>query len=206
MTLKQPIQCPPIWVDVIRHGETAFNAARAVSGRADVDLTTIGEEQARMAATYLMPLYGAAWSSSLYRSKRTLNILLQSGIVRAEVLFDDARLDERSLGILEGRPHVRIDAYSEGDLKYAPPEGESYLSLAQRLLSFLIDLVAFSNNVPNLGTALLCTHIGPMRILTGIFEEDSDPVLVLNRNFSNAQIMRFPLRTLKLPKFLKGFV
>jgi broad specificity phosphatase PhoE len=113
----------------------------------------------------------------------------------------DGRLDERSLGELEKKPRRFIAAYSQGDLRYAPPGGESYLQLTQRVLSFLLDL---RKTITDESYILVATHVGPMRIIAGVLEEMKKPADVLGLNFTHARPYRFDLSRLKWPQFLNA--
>lgn len=112
----------------------------------------------------------------------------------------DPRLNERALGILEGTTIRRIEAYARGDLAYAPNQGESYLDLAQRLLSFLVDVRV---EVQRQSRVLVATHAGPMRLLVGIFEGFEDARSVLALKFANAETYRCVLKDLRWPAFIR---
>jgi broad specificity phosphatase PhoE len=137
------------------------------------------------------------------RSQKTLEIALKEGKVNLENLLVDKRLNERSLGVLEGQRSRWIPEYEAGDLNYAPPEGESYLEVAQRTLSFLLDLAEFvSDN--DINKVLICGHMGPLRIMVGIIEEQENPVSVLGLSFRNAEVYKLAWNRLTIPKFIQG--
>lgn len=200
--LRYPIEAIDLSLDFIRHGETTLNMLDRVTGTQDVGLTARGIAQARAAALRLRSHYDIAWSSSLRRSRETLEIVLRGAKLRAEVVFVDPRLNERALGELEGKPSVRIDAYARGDFRFAPSGGESYLMVTRRVLSFLIDVAQLARNVRRPVCALICTHVGPMRIFAGVLENQSDPARVLNASFSNVEVIGFHIDKLVLPEFI----
>ncbi len=190
----------PLHLDIIRHAESVANARGLVAGKWDAALSARGRLQAyRLGWVLKSAPYSFAWSSSLARTSATLEYAARLRRVSFNPMCKDARLDERGLGELEQRPSRFIPAYARGDLKFAPPGGESYLQLAQRVLSFLIDL---REAVTGESRILIATHVGPMRIMAGVLNEITDPVEVLRLSFSHARPYRFNLSTLKWPNFL----
>jgi|SRR5579863_8524467 len=193
---------PPIELHLVRHAETVANARHVIAGQSEVDLTFRGYLQAFLLAFRLGPEYDIAWVSSLRRSHQTLELVDRVRLHRLSRLpiCTDPRLNERSLGDLEGTPRRRIGAYAVGDLSYAPEKGESYLDLARRVLSFLLDL---RRCVRHETRVLISTHAGPMRLLVGIIEQFDDAKAVLALNFSNAESYRCMLTSLYWPAFIQ---
>jgi len=186
---------------LMRHGETTTNAQSLITGSQDVPLTALGEEQAQRIGRQLDPHYELALHSTLSRSRQTLLLALQAGYIKVDSTRTDPRLNERSLGILELQPWRPVDEYAHGNLYYAPEGGDSYAEVARRCLSFLLDL-ADVVAVARTERILVCSHMGPMRILLGILEEQSDPVQVLARSFENTEVVRVLWKRLVLPGFL----
>ncbi|MBI4567689.1 MAG: histidine phosphatase family protein [Planctomycetes bacterium] len=193
----------PIVLNAIRHGETETNAKGLVTGAQDVDLTDRGREQARATGHLLHGRYDAAICSSLRRSRETLAIALAAGGVSVTHCFWDARLNERCLGDLELRPALPISGYANGDFSFAPKGGNSYRAVVQRALSFLLDLADWSRD-QGASTILLSTHMGFLRILAGILEEQTDPVAVLARSFRNAELLTWKWVRVTWPRFLES--
>ncbi len=203
-TLVQGILLPkPVQLHLMRHGETITNAEGLVTGSEDVPLTPVGEEQARRIGLRLDRHYDLALHSTLERSRKTLLLALEAGHIKADHILADPRLNERSLGVLERRPWTPVDEYARGDLYYAPAGGDSYAEVARRCLSLLLDLLGFVA-AAHPERILMSSHMGPMRILIGILEEQQDPVCVLARSFENTEIVRVQWRRLLLPGFLMG--
>ena len=202
--LAEPIQLPfPVELHLMRHGETEANARSLVTGAQDSPLTALGREQARAVGRLLDPRYDVAIHSRLSRSAETLRLAIDAGHVAVGAVHADAHLNERSLGELELTPVRPIEEFARGDFNYAPGGGDSYADVTRRLLSFLLDLARF---VRRTGTAavLLCGHMGPMRILAGIFEGQCDPSRVLARSFRNTEVLRVRWDRLAFPAFLSG--
>jgi 2,3-bisphosphoglycerate-dependent phosphoglycerate mutase len=192
----------PLHIDIVRHAESVANARGLVAGKWDAELSARGRLQAYRLAWLLKGApYLFAWSSSLSRTSATLECAARFRRVSFRPMCKDARLDERSLGELEQRPRQFIEAYAKGDLEYAPPGGESYLQLAQRVLSFLVDLrMAIAGE----SCIVIVTHVGPMRIIAGVLNEIIEPADVLRLSFSHARPYRFDLNTLKWPEFINA--
>lgn len=187
-------------IDIIRHAESVANARGLVAGKWDAELSARGRLQAyRLAWLLKSAPYLFAWSSSLSRTSATLQYAARLRRVSLKPMCTDARLDERGLGELEQRPSRFIPAYAKGDFQYAPPGGESYLQLAQRVLSFLVDL---REAITGESRILIATHVGPMRIIAGVLNGMTNPADVLRLSFSHARPYRFDLSTLKWPEFL----
>jgi len=193
---------PPIQLQIVRHAQSVANARGLIAGQSDVELSLRGYFQAFALGFRLQQRYDIACVSYLGRAYRTLQIaqaVRLQGSSRPPI-YVDARLNERALGDLEGTPHRPISAYAAGDLTYAPNKGESYLDLARRLLSFLVDLRV---SVQRESRVVIATHIGPMRLLVGIIEGYDDPRSVLSLKFGNAHTYGCVLRELTWPAFIR---
>ena len=95
------------------------------------------------------------WSSPLLRCRELAKHL------HSQPLFDE-RLAEMNFGEWEGQPwndipRTQLDAWAADVAGYAPPGGESPLSLQRRALAFVADL-----KVPE---AVIVTHAGIIRTL-----------------------------------------
>ena len=96
---------------LLRHGDSAWNAKNLFTGWVDVDLTALGEEQARAAGRLLQEaglLPAAAHTSVLTRAVRTGTIVLET-VGRAWVPTGRHwRLNERHYGALQGKDKKAI--------------------------------------------------------------------------------------------------
>ena len=102
-----------------------------------------------------LPDYLPLWSSPLRRCREL------AACLHIQPLFDE-RLAEMNFGVWEGQawddiPRTQLDAWAADVAGYAPPGGESPLSLQRRALDFVADL-----NVPE---AVIVTHAGVIRTL-----------------------------------------
>ena len=199
--LTGPLKLPSdVTLHLFRHGETLRNQLGLVTGASNVPLSRRGRQQANSLGWQLDHDYDLAFSSSLSRSRETLLLALSAGNVVVREIFMDSRLDERSLGILEGEPARTLEPYARGELRFAPVNGDSYETVTLKALSFLLDLFDYvtQNNVRKIA---ISTHMGPLRILFGILEMDRDPICVLRRKFANASVLRLTWNELSFPPF-----
>ena len=130
---------------LVRHGETQWNAERRVQGHTDVPLHDGGREQALRTGQRLADTrFGAVYSSDLIRARETAEIIVAaSNTGPYEIVFDE-RLREVSFGKLEGKTWTEMDGVdgvreavqNERDLDFAPPGGESYREMLDRLGAF----------------------------------------------------------------------
>src|SRR5258708_8260238 len=173
---------PPIHLHVVRHAESAANASGMISGEFDAEVTLGGYVQGLGLGFRLRYKYDVAWVSCLARTYKTIQVAesLRFQKISRRPICADSRLNERCLGDLEGTPRRRIDAYAAGDLLYAPNGGESYLDLAQRLLSFLLDL---RRDTQCETRAIVAPHVCPVRLLVGIINDFVHPPPILAQTF-----------------------
>lgn len=135
---------------LVRHGETALNAARVLQP-ADTPLSARGVAQARALALRLAPEpIAAVWSSDLPRAWQTATALAGDRTIVAEPL-----LQERNFGELRGQPYdaLGFDPLSGAE---APRGGESLAGFEARIDRALERALAAAATLP--GALLLVTH------------------------------------------------
>lgn len=205
-----PIVLPhTVELHVMRHGESAANEGRLITGAMNVPLTKLGRTQARQAGRKLAGGYDVAFSSTLYRSKETLKLALKVQKLDDICIRESPHIAERQLGELELQPARPIPEYAAGNFAYAPEGGENYLSVTKRALSFLGAVAQWVQSEwilkrKKIERILVCTHMGPMRIIAGILNEESDPVEILSRSYSPTQLLTFNWSQITYPRFLPG--
>jgi probable phosphoglycerate mutase len=115
---------------LVRHGETALNAARVMQPAA-TPLSERGQAQALAVAQRLMRQggIGAIVSSDLPRAWRTAEAI---GSALAKPIQPSALLQERNFGDLRGRPYDTL-GFDPLVMNEAPPGGESAAAFARRV-------------------------------------------------------------------------
>ncbi len=154
---------------LIRHGETLANREFRYIGLRDDALSEKGERQAEQLAAALTPLpIAAVYSSPLQRAYVTACALAAPHQLTVQ---SAPELRECSFGAWEGLSHAEVLARSaeevellhawEKDATVAPPGGESFASMQQRVSAFVAQLAS-----RHAGQALaLVSHVGPIKVL-----------------------------------------
>jgi broad specificity phosphatase PhoE len=171
---------PALWL--VRHGESTWNVAGLAQGQHDqAELTERGLRQASDAAWgFRDRAIRAIYASDLRRARQTAAAF--AAVVGLPV-FADARLRERSLGVLEGVPSAALDASVTGldggrvvDPDAHPAGGESVREMYQRAAAFCDELAATvgdggggsaDGGLPEAaGDVVVIAHGGTVRVLT----------------------------------------
>ena len=158
----------------LRHGETAYNAENRLQGQRDTPLNARGREQARAVGRALrarirpeierLEAAEAFVASPLERARETMEIAREAmGLTPGRYRLDPV-LKELSFGAWEGLTWPEIAARDPKGLKarekdkwnFAPPGGESYAMLAERLHPWLGGLA---------GDAFVVSHGGVARAM-----------------------------------------
>ncbi len=136
---------------LLRHGETAFNAAGRYQGQADSPLTERGEIQALSAGEVLAArLQGSkarVFCSPLGRARQTAELVAGRLSGGAEII-SDPRLVEIGMGAWDGLTRPEIEALSPrhrkdiapGDWYFRSPDGERFDTLAARLAAVMAEI------------------------------------------------------------------
>lgn len=140
---------------VVRHGQTAANAAGQLLGRADVPLTDIGQQQVKALAAAVGPV-DRVISSPLQRARDTAAAFG----VPVEV---DERWTELDYGAYDELPlgDVPPDMWERwrGDAEFSPPEGESLATLGRRVRDACDDLAPAARQA----AIVVVTHVSPIK-------------------------------------------
>ncbi len=181
-----------LWL--IRHGQSTWNAARRLQGRADPPLSELGRWQAQQIAPALegrvrRPL--TLYSSDQRRAMETASPL--AGHFGLEII-PDARLREHDMGVATGKtweevlekyPHLlEIDAAGKSVLPHLPGAESPEAALA-RILSFFDEIIA--RHAAEEGDVIVVAHGGVFRTYIGhLLRLPDSPALTLR--FGNASI------------------
>lgn len=141
----------------VRHGETAYNLENRLQGQRDIALNGAGREQARavgralreaMSATIdAIEARGQFWASPLERTRETMELARQAMGLKPDAYRIDARLKELTFGAWEGMTWGEVWAQDPAGAKareadkwrFAPPGGESYAMLVERVKPWLAE-------------------------------------------------------------------
>jgi broad specificity phosphatase PhoE len=138
---------------LLRHGETALNAARVMQP-ADTPLSARGQAQARAVAQRLARRGGIAAivSSDLPRAWLTAQAVAAA---LALPIRPSVRLQERNFGSLRGQPYDAL-GFDPLALPEAPPGGESQAAFVQRVCEAFDELLQLHQALD--GDLLVVTH------------------------------------------------
>jgi 2,3-bisphosphoglycerate-dependent phosphoglycerate mutase len=188
---------------LVRHGESTWNTLGLAQGHNDLaQLTGRGLRQAAEAAEgFRGHPVSALYASDLRRARQTAAAF---AAVLGLPVFADARLRERSLGVLEGTASTAIDTAVTGladgrvtDPDARPAGGESVRDLYQRAAAFYDELTPRDQDGEDGeddaddGDVVVVAHGGTLRVLNayahGIKVEEMswEPL-------ENARILRIP--------------
>ena len=91
---------------LLRHGQSTANAERLFTGVIDAPLTEVGREEAKRAGDMLQKfdlLPRRIVSSTMFRARQTVDLLLEASGGPETIVMFDWRLSERNYGALTGR-------------------------------------------------------------------------------------------------------
>jgi broad specificity phosphatase PhoE len=160
----------------VRHGETDYNRQGRLQGRRDTSLNAHGRRQAAECGVLLGDLFARDHrqaqdlkyvSSPLKRARETMGILRATLGLQAHHYEIDARLMEIAYGEWEGLTLQEIERRNASVLSarerdkwdFAPPGGESYRELADRIGNWYKSLTA---------DTVVAAHGGGVRALMAI--------------------------------------
>ena len=137
---------------LVRHGETAGNAARILQ-RADVPLNERGIRQAEQLARRLSNhgLAHIVWSDLLRARMTAAPLAARSGIE----IEESPLLQERNFGDLRGVPYAELTENPFG-ADFAPPNGEDWSTFHTRVAA-AFDFIVTRRRSAN-GTLVVVTH------------------------------------------------
>ena len=154
---------------LIRHGETLANREFRYIGARDDALSESGERQAEQLAAALATLpLSAIYSSPLQRACKTALAIATAHQCEVQVASE---LRECDFGAWEGRTRAEVLAGNPEDVQRlqawerdpatAPPGGESFAAMQQRVCAFVEQL---TQKHPDQSLALV-SHVGPIKVL-----------------------------------------
>lgn len=185
-----------------RHGATKYNEKNLVSGQHDTQLSTRGRQQAMQIRPYLPHKIDLIVCSGLRRSIETMVLAIPEDLRQLTPVRSDTRLNEVNLGALQGRTRQHIAAFQEGNLDFAPENGESYRHAARRAFSAISDIFEALTIARNASpTATVFCHAGILRIVSTLAEKGNRPENLFSTQFANAQCLRLSSDRIRLPEY-----
>jgi broad specificity phosphatase PhoE len=156
----------------VRHGRTAWNAARRFQGQTDIPLDAEGLAQAQALGVHLRPeSFDYAVASDLTRARTTAEAILAGRDLRLEL---DDRLREMHFGVWEGMTWEQIVArwpelssrYESSPRHYTPEGGEAWDDLCARVAGVLRRI---GDRVAPDARVLIVSHAGVMHAMLHAF-------------------------------------
>lgn len=125
---------------LVRHGQSVADIVGRHEGRADFELTELGEKQAKIAANYLATYYGIDYiiCSPLKRAKRTAEIIGQKFLQIPLVVKELMEMDNGKLaGLTFEEANEKYPLTEDSNRIYRPiPGGESIIDFRMRIEKF----------------------------------------------------------------------
>lgn len=161
-----PARGEPTVTLLLRHGQTPMSVEKRYAGRSDVPLTDTGLRQAAAAAKRLASAgLGAIVTSPLQRAVQTAEAV--ATVTGVPVLTDDG-FRETDFGAWEGLTFAEVLERwpSEmtawlADPAVAPPDGESFAQVRERVTAALHRLLADRDRQ----RVLVVSHVTPIKML-----------------------------------------
>lgn len=156
-----------------RHGQTEWNIERRLQGRLDSDLSTLGNENARLLGMHLSDVaFDAIYASPSGRTIKTANLI--KGNQQVEIV-PDADLQEVYMGNWEGQQQSEVEkqypdefaAFWRAPHLYHPTERESFQEVQDRAVKVLERVIKKHTN----GNVLLVTHTVVIKTLLAHIKE-----------------------------------
>lgn len=186
---------------LLRHGQSQWNLENRFTGWVDVDITELGEKEAKEAGEYIKEKgykFDRLYTSVLKRAIRTADLVMQTAGISGLPIERDQALNERHYGDLQGlnkeetavkfgkeQVHLWRRSY---DIN--PPNGESLKDTAARTIPYyeknIEPLVKKGENI------LIVAHGNSLRSLVMYLDNLSrEEVLELNIPTGNPLVYEF---------------
>ncbi|QRY57584.1 2,3-bisphosphoglycerate-dependent phosphoglycerate mutase [Sphingobacterium siyangense] len=184
---------------LVRHGQSQWNLENRFTGWQDVDITELGQQEARQAGLALAnePI-DIAYTSTLIRAQHTLKIILhEMGDPHIPIVID-AALNERGYGKLEGLNKAET-AQKYGaeqvhiwrrSFDVPPPGGESLKNTYDRVIPYYQRFI--EPKLKEGKNVLVVAHGNSLRALI-MFLEHLSPEQILEREIATGQPIKYQI-------------
>lgn len=200
---------------LVRHGQSQWNLENRFTGWQDVDITELGQEEARQAGIALKgETIDVAFTSKLIRAQHTLKIILkETGKEDIPVIIDRA-LNERAYGMLEGLNKAETaEKYGAEQVHIwrrsfdiAPPGGESLKNTYDRVIPYFENFV--QSQLQQHKNVLIVAHGNSLRALI-MYLEHLFPEEILQREIATGEPLTYvfdeQMNVIKLGKTTKRY-
>lgn len=152
------------------HSTTIDNEAHRSSGWNDIELSELGLKQCHeLGERYKNEIVDAVYASDLQRAYKTAEIAFGDRVP----IIQDKRLRECDYGDLTQHPSSEVDAEKPKRIHEPFPNGESYEQTAERMKSFLQDLMSTQDGKVVVVIGSRATQYGLERWIRGVSLEAS---------------------------------
>ena len=175
---------------LVRHGQSQWNLENRFTGWQNIDITALGQQEARQAGKALMKeSIDIAFTSTLIRAQHTLQIILEE-IGKPNIpIIVDAALNERSYGNLEGlNKDETAEKYGveqvhiwRRSFDVAPPGGESLKDTYDRVIPYFENFIQPALDAGK--NVLIVAHGNSLRALI-MYLEHLTPAQILEREIA----------------------
>lgn len=184
---------------LVRHGQSQWNLENRFTGWQDVDITELGQQEAKQAGIVLKDeTIDVAFTSKLIRAQHTLKIILnETGKTDIPIHTDEA-LNERSYGTLEGLNKAETaEKYGAEQVHIwrrsfdiAPPGGESLKDTYDRVIPYFESFV--QPQLQQDKNVLIVAHGNSLRALI-MYLENLSPEEILKREIATGEPLTYVL-------------
>jgi len=156
---------------LVRHGQSIYNLENRFTGWKDVDLTELGEKQAKEAGKILSNIeFDYCYISNLKRARKTLDFILNE-INQSPLVENNIALNERDYGDLIGQNKAEAaEKFGSEQVQIwrrsfdvPPPGGESLKMTAERTLPYYKNIIL--PKILSSGNVIVSAHGNSIRAI-----------------------------------------